>query len=311
MQKNKKVIEQNATGVNGWIILDKPSGMSSAKAVAIVKRLTGAKKAGHAGTLDPLASGVLPIALGEATKTAQFATSATKTYSFSVKFGEETDTDDSLGQITNKSEITPSPEKIKTALLEFNGEIKQTPPIYSAIKVKGKRSYDLARKGIAQKLEPRNVSIYNIELLKMLSEKEAALEVTCGKGTYVRSLARDLGKNIGSFGHVTSLRREKVGIFSAKSAILLEKLEELVQSAAPLGCLPSGILLPVEAVLDDIPVLNLDHSSTRLLRNGRPVSAGADCPKHDADICAMEQGKLVAIGRLEGNMFKPARVFNH
>lgn len=294
---------------DGWVVLDKPEGITSARAVAIVKRLLNAKKAGHAGTLDPLASGVLPIAIGEATKTIQLITDTEKSYLFTVEFGSETDTDDKEGKIIKTSDVIPSKEDIINALPYFTGEIEQTPPTYSAIKVNGKRAYKLARQGLIPELKSRKITIYKAKLVSMPEKDSAEFEITCSKGTYVRSFARDIARKMGAFGHISALRRQKVGIFSEKSAILLESLEKLVQSAAPHRNLSQWVL-PVETVLDDIPVLNLNQSFSKALRNGQSIIL-PEKPLKNATVCALNKGKLVAIGRVEGDRLKPVRVFNH
>jgi len=295
---------------SGWIIIDKPVGMSSAKVVYKVRKLLGIKKAGHAGTLDPLATGVLPIGLGEATKVMKFAVGGRKEYIFTIKFGTATDTDDSEGEVIKTSAKLPTEKEIRDTLASFTGEIEQTPPSYSAIKVNGKRAYKLAREGIEVKIKSRIVEIGKLVLLSMPRTDEAEFIMECSKGTYVRSLARDLAEKLGTYGHIIQLRRTKVGIFSEKSAILLESLEKLVHGARPLEPDMGKVVLPVEAVLDDIPVLNLDQTFSQALRNGQAVFINHK-PIESETICALNKGKLVAIGRMEGSLLKPVRVFNH
>lgn len=290
--------------INGWLVIDKPGGITSAKVVARVKNTTKAMKVGHAGTLDPMASGILPIALGEATKTVMFMSNASKTYKFTVMFGKATDTDDAEGKVIEESDKVPTHQEIEAALPAFIGKIEQIPPSYSAIKVNGKRSYDLAREGKAEELKARIIQVNYLKLLNFHGNI-AEFEMDCGKGTYVRSIARDLSRKLGTCGHVTVLRRTRVGNFCEEDAILLENLEKMLHIAPPV----KGIL-PVEAVLDDIPVLHLNQSSSEDLRNGRFVIV-KDGEIHHQVICAMNGGKLVAIAKIEGDRLKPVRVFNH
>ncbi len=302
-------MKKQRNNINGWINLDKPKGISSAKAVAIIKRIFNAEKVGHAGTLDPMATGILPIALGEATKTIQFIQNAQKTYSFTIKFGSLTDTDDAEGEIIDTTDIIPTKEALIAALPEFTGEIEQIPPIYSAIKVNGERSYKLAREGKEIELKARKITIDSLELVEFDEiNNTATLEMSCEKGTYVRSLARDLAKKLGSLGHVTILRRTKVGIFNERGTILLDKLEKTVHNSASFQDL-EGTLLLVEEVLDDIPVLHLDEIGNKRLRQGQLVFT--DQQFSAETICALFEGKLVAICTpCEGNI-KPVRVFRH
>ncbi|HVY33608.1 MAG TPA: tRNA pseudouridine(55) synthase TruB, partial [Caulobacteraceae bacterium] len=234
--------------VSGWICLDKPLELGSTQAVGRVRRLFEAQKAGHAGTLDPLASGILPIALGEATKTVPFMMDAGKTYSFVVKWGETTTTLDREGEVIARSDVRPAPETVAEALKAFVGEIQQIPPAYSAIKVDGQRAYDLARQGETVDLAPRTVTIHEARVVEAIDADHVRIEIDCGKGTYVRALARDLALALGTHGHVSELRRTRVGSFDLSRAICLEKLEELIHKGAG-----SEALLPVETALDDIP----------------------------------------------------------
>src|SRR5687768_10080213 len=221
-QQQKK---RDKRDVHGWVILDKPIGMTSTHAVAVVKRLFSAKRAGHAGTLDPLASGGLPIALGEATKTVPFVMDGRKRYAFTVRWGEQRDTDDAEGQVVATSEIRPSEEAISGLLARFTGAIEQTPPRYSAVKIAGERAYDLAREGEIVEIASRRVEIHRLELIDMPDPDHAVFAAECGKGTYVRALARDMGLALGCLGHVEALRRTSVGPFGEESLILLEQLE--------------------------------------------------------------------------------------
>ena len=264
---------KNGQPVHGWVNLDKPVGVSSAKAVAIIRRVFNAAKAGHGGTLDPLASGVLPIALGEATKTVAFAMGSRKSYEFTLAWGAETSTDDGEGTITNISEKRPSEAEVKAVLPQFIGHIDQVPPAYSAIKIDGQRAYKLARKADADnaenavKLAPRPIFIETCALLTH-NDNESRFYVACGKGAYIRSMARDIGRAVGSAAHVTSLRRVSVGSFHADAAISLDFLENLEHSAPAFEHLH-----PVVSALDDIPALPITGDEASLLRHGQTLGA--------------------------------------
>ena len=257
--------------VHGWVNLDKPRGISSAKAVAIVRRVFDAAKAGHGGTLDPLASGVLPIALGEATKTVAYTMGKSKSYEFSLAWGFETSTDDTEGEVTGQSDRRPSDDDIDRALTQFQGVIDQVPPDYSAIKIEGTRAYDLARRAGAGQplpaLKPRQVRIDEFRRLDS-DQMGARFFVGCGKGAYIRALARDLGRALGSAAHVTSLRRLSVGQFHADHAISLDFLEKLTHSAAAFEHLH-----PVVSALDDIPALPISRAEATKLRHGQTLPA--------------------------------------
>ena len=296
--------------VHGWLVLDKPSGMTSTRAVTKVRHLFGAAKAGHAGTLDPIATGVLPIAFGEATKTVPFAVDGSKAYRFTVRFGESTDTDDAEGTIIATSEVKPAPQDIAAMLPRFTGEISQVPPRYSALKVAGARAYDLAREDQAFELAPRQAFIASLKLVEMPDADTCILEAECGKGTYVRALARDLGLALGSLAHVAELRRTRVGPFAEKDAIPLEKLEALGHSAAGRDAL-LGILRPVETALDDIPALAISGQDAARLKRGQPVLLrGRDAPILKGPVYATSRGTLVAVGEVSQGEFRPTRVFN-
>jgi tRNA pseudouridine55 synthase len=310
--------------VHGWVCLDKPKGMTSTQAVARVRRFFDAQKAGHAGTLDPLATGILPIALGEATKTVPFVMDRDKVYRFIIRWGEARTTDDAEGEVIQTSDVRPSEDAIKTALKNFVGEIWQTPPKFSAIKIDGERAYDIAREGGEVEIEPRLVEIYEAHYLGPKDADHSELEITCGKGTYVRSLARDLAEMLGTCGHVAELRRTRVGPFEEKSAISLEKLEALGDSPRHLES-----LFPVETVLDDIPALAVTGDQAARLRQGRSVivrpqaflaeperfgaiALGATNEPEDDELniaYAMERGRLVALGQIVAGEFHPTRVF--
>ena len=296
--------------VNGWIVLDKPTGMTSATAVGAVKRRMNAQKAGHAGTLDPLATGVLPIALGEATKTVSYIMDGSKRYSFTVRWGVETETDDSEGAVTSESPVRPGRDEIEAALDGFTGEIEQIPPAYSAIRVDGRRAYDLARAGAPPDLAPRKVVIEEIRLTKLPDADHATFEAVCGKGTYMRALARDLARALGTAGHLVALRRTAVGPFDEKVAISLDELGENMQSAPALRH-----LLPVETALDDIPALAVTEVEAGSLRNGQAVSLlrKADLDRiaefRDGDtVLATAGGRPVALTRYAAGEIHPVRV---
>ena len=305
--------------VSGWICLDKPLDLTSTDAVSRVRRAFNAQKAGHAGTLDPLASGILPIALGEATKTVPFLMEADKTYRFTIAWGAATASFDREGAVTATSDARPTADQVRAALPRFVGEILQVPPIYSAIKVDGERAYDLAREGVEVELKARPVTIYRAELAEATADS-ATLEIDCGKGTYVRALVRDLAEMLGACGHVSALRRTRVGRFSEQNAISLEKLTDLVhRGAAP------ETLLPVETALDDIPALAVTQEDVFRLRQGRPIVlvprqvealkarlvprtiGGEDASR---TVSAMSDGRIVALCELRAGRLNPTRVFH-
>ncbi len=287
--------------VDGWVILDKPVGMTSTHAVARLKRIFNAKKAGHAGTLDPLASGILPIAFGEATKTVPFVQDGEKAYRFTVRFGAETNTDDSDGQITAQSELRPTREAILALLPQFIGTIQQMPPAFSAIKINGERAYDIARDGKSPALSARPVTIHALELLSA-DQDEAVFEARCGKGTYVRAIARDLGRMLGCFGHVTALRRTRVGPFTEADSIALSDLEE--------GRVEAAAMRRVEAGLLELPRVIVDRDAAARLRRGQSILLrGADAPA-DGSAYAACGGVVIAVGAVEKGELVPGRVFN-
>jgi tRNA pseudouridine55 synthase len=293
---------------HGWIILDKPLGLGSTQAVAAVKRNLreagyGKKvKVGHGGTLDPLATGILPVALGEATKLAGRMLDATKAYEFTVKFGEETDTLDLEGAVIATSDVRPSRGDVEAVLPRFTGPIEQVPPAYSALKVDGERAYDLARAGVDVQLKTRSVTVFDLQLLNFDPEAGATLQATVSKGTYIRSLARDIAQALGSCGTVTMLRRTKAGPFDLSHAISLDKLNEFGKGA-PL----EQILLPLEAGLDDIPALNLDPEQARAVRQGRVLTG---MPQEDGLYCAYEGTVPVALVQLTDREVRVVRGFN-
>ena len=291
--------------VDGWVILDKPVGLGSTPAVSRVRRLFGAQKAGHGGTLDPLASGVLPIALGEATKTVPFVMDGRKEYRFTLRFGQARSTEDAEGEVTATSDARPSDAAIRCALAAFVGEVEQVPPAFSALKVDGKRAYDLARAGQPVALKPRRVLIERLELLGRPDTDHADFVVSCGKGTYIRSLGRDLALSLGTVGYLSALRRTAVGPFREEAAISLPKLEALGHIPALLGA-----LAPVATALDDIPALALTEAQADRLRQGQPVLLTRDAPPSGALLRAESGSRLVALVRSDGTSLKPVRVFN-
>ena len=297
--------------VHGWVILDKPVGMTSTYAVAIVKRLFTAKRAGHAGTLDPLASGILPLALGEATKTVPFVMDGRKRYRFTVRWGEERDTDDAEGKVVAASEARPHPEAITACLPAFIGTIAQVPPKFSAIKIEGERAYDLARDGQEVVLEARPVDIHDLTLVATPDADTAVFEAECGKGTYVRALARDIGRVLGCLGHVSALRRTQVGPFNENDMISLAELETLCQKAAAGEGSLADALLPVETALDDIPALAVNRSdAARLQRGQAALLRGRDAPIVRGTVYVTVSGQLVALAEVDRGEIVPKRVFN-
>ncbi|MGH6947241.1 MAG: tRNA pseudouridine(55) synthase TruB [Kiloniellales bacterium] len=298
--------------INGWLVLDKARGITSAEAVTRVRHLLDAAKAGHGGTLDPLATGVLPIALGEATKTVSYVMDGRKSYRFILKWGEERSTDDSEGVVTETSPRRPRRVEIEAVLPRFQGEIEQVPPAFSAVRVSGRRAYDLARKQEDFQLVPRRVMVERLALLSRDGSDEATFEVVCGKGAYMRALARDLGRALDTRAHIVVLRRTAVGPFDEGAAISLESLEALGHSAAALEQ-----VLPVETALDDIPALALTDTEANRLRCGQAVSLLARYRRErvsqlsdGAIVCATAGGKPVALTRYQAGEIHPVRVLN-
>jgi tRNA pseudouridine55 synthase len=297
--------------VHGWVVLDKPVAMTSTHAVSVVKRLFSAKRCGHAGTLDPLASGALPIALGEATKTVPFVMDGRKLYRFTIRWGEERDTDDAEGRTVSISKERPSPEAVRALLPAYTGLIQQIPPRYSAIKIDGERAYDLARDGEQVELAPRPVEIGRLELVNIPDPDHAVLEAECSKGTYVRSLARDLGRALGCFGYVSALRRAAVGPFGEETMILLEQLEALCHRAASGEGSLADALMPVETALDDIPALAVSWADAARLQRGQAVLLrGRDAPNFRGTVYVTVSGQLLALAELDRGEIVPKRVFN-
>jgi tRNA pseudouridine55 synthase len=298
--------------IHGWVILDKPIDITSTQAVATVRRVFDATKAGHAGTLDPLATGVLPIALGEATKTVPYVMDATKDYAFTVRWGEATSTDDAEGEVVATSDVRPDETAIRGVLDRFVGEIEQVPPKFSAIKVDGERAYDLARSGEQVELDSRRIEILDLQLVDLPGRDEARFTVTSGKGAYMRSLARDLALALGTVGHIRDLRRLRVGPFAADDAISLDSLAALMHNPASLEH-----LCPLETALDGIPALALRGPEATTLRNGQgvPVYRSMDRDRfgdlQEGDLVYATDGTVpVAIARIEGGAIRPVRVLN-
>src|SRR4051812_26206773 len=298
-------------GVHGWTTLDKPIGMTSTHAVAVIKRLFKARRAGHAGTLDPLASGLLPLALGEATKTVPFVMDGRKRYRFTVRWGEERDTDDSEGKAVATAQARPSAESIEACLPAFTGTIAQVPPKFSAIKIEGQRAYDLARDGQDVVLEARPVDIHGLTLVETPDAERAVFEAECGKGTYVRALARDIGRILGCLGHVVALRRTQVGAFGENDMISLAELEALCQKAAAGEGNLADALLPVETALDDIPALAVNRADAAKLQRGQAVLLrGRDAPIFRGTVHVTTSGELIALAEVDRGEIIPKRVFN-
>lgn len=302
--------------VHGWVAIDKDIGLTSTQAVGRVRRIFDAQKAGHAGTLDPLATGILPIALGEATKTVPYVMDGAKSYRFTACFGEARDTDDLEGRVVDTSDVRPDDDAIRAALPGFTGTVSQVPPLFSAIKIGGERSYKRARAGESELPPAREVEIGRFDLIERPDSDHAVFEVDCGKGTYIRSLARDLGAALGTVAHVSELRRTRCGPFSENDAISLDKLAESMLSAPP-----QDNLLPVTTALDDIPALAMTETQTDYLRHGRAVRVRSgntlfvDANELDAIsegdvLCAMSGFVPVALARLEGEEIQPVRVLN-
>jgi tRNA pseudouridine55 synthase len=312
--------KKKGQAVSGWVVLDKPYDFGSTQAVGRVRWLYDAQKAGHAGTLDPLATGVLPIALGEATKTVPFLMDADKGYRFTIAWGSTTTTLDREGEVTESSDVRPTPEAVAAALPAFIGQVQQIPPAYSAIKVDGERSYDMAREGREVELKARTVTIHSAVVSDVPDDDHIELEVACGKGTYVRAIVRDLAAMLGACAHVSALRRTRVGPFSAEGAIPLENLEKLIHNGAG-----SEALLPVETALDDIPVLAVTTEDAFRLKQGRPIVllprqvetlrplltprtiGGQDASR---TVLATHGGQATALCEMRAGRLSPTRVFH-
>ncbi|MGC1302935.1 MAG: tRNA pseudouridine(55) synthase TruB [Caulobacteraceae bacterium] len=306
--------------VSGWICLDKPVDMGSTDAVSRIRRLYNAQKGGHAGTLDPLASGILPIALGEATKTVPFLMEAGKSYRFTIEWGAATASFDREGEIIARSDVRPTVDQVEAALPAFIGEIMQAPPRFSAIKVDGQRAYDLAREGVEFELEARPITIHRLAVTDVPDVDHVTLEMDCGKGSYVRAIVRDLADALGACGHVSALRRTRVGAFSEENATPLEKLAEIEHMDDRLG-----VLLPVETALDDIPALALTTEDAFRLKQGRsvvlvprqveelrPRFVSRTVAGHDASrtVLTTFEGRAHALCEMRAGRLNPTRIFH-
>jgi tRNA pseudouridine55 synthase len=297
--------------LNGWLVIDKPAGITSSRVVERLRRVLGVKT-GHAGTLDPLATGVLPVALGEALKTIRFASAGRKRYRFTICWGNARDTDDREGAVTAESTVRPDSAQIAAALPRFLGTVLQRPPAYSAIKVAGRRAYALARAGQAPELAARQVEIDELRLVAVPDPDHAEFEAAVGPGTYVRSLARDLAEALGTLGHIAELRRTAVGPFAEVQAISLDSALSLGHSLAA-----SGHLLPIETVLDDIPALALTATEAARLRQGQRVTPQTEGERErlagiddGAIVGARLDRLLVALARIEDGHLWPIRIIN-
>lgn len=310
--------------VSGWVIFDKPKGMGSTEAVSKIKWLFNAEKAGHAGTLDPLASGMLPIALGEATKTVPYVMDGTKVYRFLVRWGAERSTDDMEGEITVTSDNRPDEASITAVLPRYTGLIKQIPPQFSAIKIDGARAYDLAREGETVEMPTREVEILSLELVAMPDSDHAEFEVECSKGTYVRALARDMGRDLECFGHIAELRRTEVAPFTEEDFVTLAELESAWPVPAPKSeddesaepapkrdfSALDALVIDTVAAMESIQQLPLSDEQAMRIRLGNPIILrGRDAPLDAAEVCVTVRGKLLAIGFIEHGQFNPKRVF--
>ena len=307
----EKQFRREKRDIHGWIVLDKPVGMTSTHAVGAIKRLFQAKRAGHAGTLDPLASGCLPIALGEATKTVPFVMNGRKVYRFTVRWGEQRDTDDADGSVTATSNQRPTHAAIESFIPRFTGTISQVPPRFSAVKIGGERAYDLARDGVAIELDARPVDIHQLELVNVPDPDHAEFEAECGKGTYVRALARDMGHALGCLGHIEALRRLAVGPFGEDELISLEQLASMCHRAAAGEANLAEALLPIETALDDIPALAVSRADAARLQRGQTVLLrGRDAPIFRGMVYVTAAGRLVALAEVDRGEIIPKRVFN-
>ena len=299
------VSKRKANNISGWLLVDKPAGITSTGVVNKVKWAFNAKKVGHAGTLDPDATGVLPIALGEATKTIPYIMDEIKSYQFCVKFGESTDTDDATGEIIQNSSKRPSDDEISTKLQKYIGFIEQTPPNFSAIKINGKRAYELARQGSELKLNPRPLFVEDLRFVERVDNDHALLHLMCGKGGYVRSIARDLGKDLKCFAHVKWLRRTSAGPFDIESCITIDKIQELQKSSQFLK-----LLKPLELGLQNLPFVKCSAKEIGEIANGCSVELISNDIEPDTKCWIQYDGKALALGTVKLNKFYPSRVFN-
>jgi tRNA pseudouridine55 synthase len=310
----QKQFKRKRNAINGWLVLDKPYGITSNEALGKIKRILSPEKVGHAGTLDPRASGLLPVAFGEATKTVPFVMDGRKVYRFEVTWGVETNTDDTEGEVTATSDQRPSPDEITAVLDEFVGTIMQVPPIFSAIKVDGERAYDLAREGEAVELEARPIEVHRLTLVECPDENRALFEAECGKGTYVRALARDLGRSLGTCGHVTELRRLLVGPFGEEDMVGLDELLEAaegLEDGAGVDDLVAEFILPVRDAMDALVEVPVSLDDAARIRKGMAVLLrGRDAPLNTGVAFASHADVPVAIGSIDKGRFQPTRVFH-
>ncbi len=301
--------------VHGWLAVDKPVEVSSTRVVGILKRLFNAQKAGHGGTLDPLADGILPIAFGEATKTAQWAMDCDKEYVFTIEWGSSTASQDKEGEIIASSDVRPTREQIEAVLPDFIGDIQQVPPKFSAIKVAGERAYDLAREGETFEIPSREVTVYEAELVNIADADHATFRVVSGKGFYIRALARDLASTLGAEGHVSQLRRTRVGALDASNSVSLAALEAMVEDRDALF----AHILPLETVLDDIPQIEIDAGDAAAIKQGRDILLlphiveqwRGDAEEFGSDRLALAraENRAIALGEIRAGRFQPKKVF--
>ncbi|GHE05165.1 tRNA pseudouridine synthase B [Defluviimonas sp. 20V17] len=291
--------------ISGWLVVDKPAGVTSTAVVNKVRWAFDARKAGHAGTLDPAATGVLAVALGEATKTVPYITDALKCYRFQVRFGAATTTDDAEGEVIEAADSRPSDDEIRAALAAFRGEIEQVPPQFSAVKVDGARAYDLARDGEEMELAARALWVESLELIARPDADHAELEMVCGKGGYVRAIARDLGRALGCLGHVAWLRRTWSGPFDADDGLGLDEIDAKARSEAL-----DARLLPLETGLADLPELKATPEGAARLRNGNPGMVFASDLEYGDEAWASFKGRAIAVGSYRAGELHPSRVFN-
>ena len=296
--------KRKGRAISGWLVVDKPVGPTSTAVVNKVRWALGAAKAGHAGTLDPAATGVLAIALGEAPKTVPYITDALKAYRFTVRLGQATNTDDAEGEVIATSDLRPTDTEITEALAGFTGEIEQVPPQYSAVKIDGQRAYKLAREGQDLELAARPLWVEELGLVERPDRDHVVLEMVCGKGGYVRSIARDLGQTLGCLGHVVTLRRVWSGPFDAADGISLEEVERLAQTPEL-----DAHVLPLESALTDLPQAQCSAENAAKLRNGNAAMVLTTEAEYGEDCWASHQGQAVAIGTYKSGMLHPARVF--
>ena len=311
------MIKSHINNLNGWLIIDKQAGVTSRQIVSKISKIFRLNKIGHGGTLDPMASGVLPIALGEATKLISFIQNKKKKYLFTIKWGEATDTEDIEGKVIEKSDIRPNKEQINKALNAFIGKINQKPPVFSAIKINGQRSYNLARRKISISHNPRQINVHELSLKKIINLDFAEFEVVCGKGTYVRSLARDIAEKLNTRGHITNLRRQFVGNFHEKDTIFIDFFDEILHSPSILKKIK-----PIEKVLDDIPALFLTETEAIKLRQGQKIKLDSfkfknnfikEYPnyKNFERVYTLNDDRLIALIEIDDGVVKPKRIINY